>query len=159
MSLNKTLLRLFHEIRREAKRNPDFADRIDAVLRTHDSRRDVSDDLIEEMEAPVAEEAPAPAVSPNTSFGAPPPGRLKKKPKAAPPPVAINPVGLFQREGADALQSALSAFDQATLAAIVAEHNLDPSGETRGFDRDALAAHVLAQSVARAERDRKLFDY
>ena len=37
MSLNKTLDRLFDEIRREAKRNPDFADRLDAVLRVHDS--------------------------------------------------------------------------------------------------------------------------
>ena len=47
MSLNKTLDRLFDEIRREAKRNPEFADRLDAVLRLHDSRRDVGDDVIE----------------------------------------------------------------------------------------------------------------
>ena len=36
MSLNKTLDRLFDEIRREAKRNPAFADRLDAVLQLHD---------------------------------------------------------------------------------------------------------------------------
>ena len=49
MSLNKTLDRLFDEIRREAKRNPDFANRLDAVLRLHDSRRDVPEDVVEEV--------------------------------------------------------------------------------------------------------------
>jgi hypothetical protein len=49
MSLNKTLDRLFDEIRREAKRNPEFADRLDAVLRLHDSRRDVADEVVEEV--------------------------------------------------------------------------------------------------------------
>ena len=39
MSLNKSLDRLFDEIRREAKRNPDFADRLDAVLRVHEAER------------------------------------------------------------------------------------------------------------------------
>ena len=54
MSLNKTLDRLFDEIRREAKRNPDFADRLDAVLRLHDSRRDVPDEVIEDVALPAA---------------------------------------------------------------------------------------------------------
>jgi len=49
MSLNKTLDRLFDEIRREAKRNPDFADRLDAVLRIHESRREVGDEVLEEV--------------------------------------------------------------------------------------------------------------
>jgi hypothetical protein len=49
MSLNKTLDRLFDEIRREAKRNPDFADRLDAVLQRHDSRRDVPDEVLEDV--------------------------------------------------------------------------------------------------------------
>ena len=49
MSLNKTLDRLFDEIRREAKRNPDFADRLDAVLQRHDSRRDVSEDVLDDV--------------------------------------------------------------------------------------------------------------
>ena len=61
MSLNKTLDRLFDEIRREAKRNPDFADRLDAVLRLHESRRDVADGVIEDVasDPPHAEAAPA----------------------------------------------------------------------------------------------------
>jgi hypothetical protein len=46
MSLNKTLDRLFDEIRRVAKRNPDFANRMDAVLRLHDSRRDVPEGVV-----------------------------------------------------------------------------------------------------------------
>ncbi|HRO03119.1 MAG TPA: hypothetical protein PLS69_05900, partial [Terricaulis sp.] len=49
MSLNKTLDRLFDEIRREAKRNPAFADRLDAVLRLHESRREVDDETIEDV--------------------------------------------------------------------------------------------------------------
>ena len=55
MSLNRTLDRLFDEIRREAKRNPDFADRLDAVLQRHESRRDVPEDVLEE----VAQSSPA----------------------------------------------------------------------------------------------------
>jgi hypothetical protein len=154
MSLNKTLLRLFHEIRLEAKRNPAFADRIDAVLRAHASRRDVDDALVEEMAEPVVEEAGPPA------SGAPASSRHKKKAGKAPAiPVALNPVGLLQREGAEALESALAKFDRDALSALVAEHNLDPSGETSAFDRDALAAHVVASAAARVERDRKLFDY
>jgi hypothetical protein len=54
MSLNKTLDRLFDEIRREAKRNPDFADRLDAVLQRHDSRRDVPDDVLEDVSSPAS---------------------------------------------------------------------------------------------------------
>ena len=152
MSLNKTLLRLFHEIRRETKRNPGFADRIDAVLRAHGSLREVPDALVEEMAEPVVDEA---------ELGPPASSRQKKKAGKMPAlqAPALNPVGLLQREGADALQVALEKFDQAALHALVAEHNLDPSGETRAFDRDALAAHVLAQAAARVERDRKLFDY
>ena len=59
MSLNKTLDRLFDEIRREAKRNPDFADRLDAVLRVHDSRRDVSDEMIEDVASDTMVSSPA----------------------------------------------------------------------------------------------------
>src|SRR5262245_12904840 len=64
MSLNKTLDRLFDEIRREAKRNPDFADRLDAVLRAHVSRRDVADEVIAEIEAAPAVEAAPEAARP-----------------------------------------------------------------------------------------------
>lgn len=153
MSLNKTLDRLFDEIRREAKRNPDFADRLDAVLRLHDSRRDVADEVVEA----VASEKP-PAIEPPETEAAPAP--LKHAPKAPRRMLELlNPVGLYKREGEEALAATLAKTNLETLRALIAEHNLDPSGETEALDRDGLAAHVAAQAKRRAERDEKLFDY
>jgi len=156
MSLNKTLDRLFDEIRREAKRNPEFADRLDAVLRLHDSRRDVGDDVIEEAAREAQAETPAPAPA------KPAPRKSKSAPGAAvaqrAPPL-LNPVGIYKRSGEEALSAALSTQELPALRALVAEHNLDPSGETETLDRDALAAHVVVQAKRRAERDEKMFDY
>jgi len=156
MSLNKTLDRLFDEIRREAKRNPDFADRLDAVVRLHDSRRDVDDGVIEDVkrDAPVdaAPPAPTPSVAPTKSPS-------KKARSSQPPPPLLNPVGIYKRSGEDALSTALSTQELPALRALVAEHNLDPSGETEALDREALAAHVVTQAKRRAERDEKMFDY
>ncbi|MGE0044769.1 MAG: hypothetical protein AB7T08_03330 [Hyphomonadaceae bacterium] len=152
MSLNKSLDRLFNEIRREARRNPEFADRLDAILRTHDSRRDVADEVIEAVEA---EEESAPAVP----APAPPPPATKPKKRAAAPPPDINPVGLFQRGGEDALEEALISHNRDALLALIAEHNLDPGGEAAALSRDDLQAHVVAAAKRRAERDKKLFDY
>jgi hypothetical protein len=179
MSLNKTLDRLFDEIRREARRNAGFADRLDAVLRAHDSKRDVDEALIEEVQAPNS--SPASGGSPERSEGKgvsppepsgplthPAPRPAGKGAKRAATPTApapsltspsFNPVGFFQREGADALAATLETHDRAALIALIAEHNLDPGEETTDLDRDALAAHVLAQAKRRAERDSKLFDY
>ena len=158
MSLNKTLDRLFDEIRREAKRNPEFADRLDAVLRLHDSRRDVGDDVIEE--AAREAEAPAPAPAPTPAKAAP--RKSKPAPGAAvaqgAPPL-LNPVGIYKRSGEEALSTALATQELPALRVLVAEHNLDPSGETEALDRDALAAHVVVQAKRRAERDDKMFDY
>src|SRR5215510_1177093 len=156
MSLNKTLDRLFDEIRREAKRNPEFADRLDAVLRLHDSRRDVGDDVIEEAAREAQAEAPAPAPV------KPAPRKTKAGPGAAAAqraPPLLNPVGIYKRSGEEALSTALSTQELPALRALVAEHNLDPSGETEALDRDALAAHVVVQAKRRAERDEKMFDY
>jgi len=144
MSLNKTLDRLFDEIRREARRNPDFADRLDGVLRAHVSRRDVAEDALD-----AADEAKAQA----------PAEVVEKSPEIVVAAPALNPVGLYQREGADALAAALADQDRDALTALIAEHNLDPTGEAGDLDRDALAAHVIAQAQRRVERDRKLFDY
>jgi hypothetical protein len=158
MSLNKTLDRLFDEIRREAKRNPEFADRLDAVMRVHDSRRDVGEEVIEE----VARETEAPAEqAPTAAAAAPapkPPPRKAKAPGQSPPPLQ-NPVGIYKRAGEEALSKALSTQELPALRALVSEHNLDPSGETDALDREALAAHVVAQAKRRAERDEKMFDY
>lgn len=145
MSLNKSLDRLFDEIRREAKRNPDFANRLDAVMRAHDSRRDVPADV----QAEISGEAPPPAPAPTPPL----------KPKRGKPAPNINPAGLYKREGAEGLAAALSLQDLGSLRALVAEHNLDPSGVTAALTRDELAAHILAQAKRRAERDDKMFDY
>ncbi|MBS0384829.1 MAG: hypothetical protein JSS00_05720 [Proteobacteria bacterium] len=168
MSLNKTLDRLFDEIRREAKRNPEFADRLDAVLRLHDSRRDVDGGVIEEVTRE-AEAAPAPAAAPapKKKSGTPassrqspaPAGKMPAVQAQQPAPPLLNPVGIFKRAGEDGLSKALATQELPALRALVVEHNLDPSGETEALDRDALAAHVVAQAKRRAERDEKMFDY
>ncbi len=157
MSLNKSLDRLFDEVRREAKRNPDFADRLDAVFRAHTSRRDVAEGVVEDVAADAAPEPEA--------------AGSKSKRRAAAAPVAaasapestqkssINPAGLYKKEGEAALTAELADQDLISLRAIVAEHNLDPSGVTPSLTRDELAAHILAQAKRRAERDEKMFDY
>jgi hypothetical protein len=161
MSLNKTLDRLFDEIRREAKRNPDFANRLDAVLRLHDSRRDVPDDVVADVQS-----SPARAGSGERqrAGGGKSANRRAAPPQPAPAPAEqtappLNPAGLYKKEGEEALTSALSSHDLSALRALVAEHNLDPSGVTPSLTRDELAAHILAQAKRRAERDEKMFDY
>jgi hypothetical protein len=189
MSLNKTLDRLFDEIRREAKRNPEFADRLDAVLRLHDSRRDVPDEVTEDVASAATQSSPARGgggersepegqAAPSSkskrrgsrldaswTAGVSPanPGAAEPKAPARTPAVqerpALNPAGLYKKEGEDALTSALAGQDLSALRALVAEHNLDPSGVTPSLTRDELAAHIVAQAKRRAERDEKMFDY
>lgn len=144
MSLNKSLNRLFDEIRREAKRNPDFADRLDAIFRVHESARDVADEVVEAARAEV--ETPAPVTTVET-------------PEAPAPREELNPVAFFTREGADALKVALTKFSKPALEGLLAEHNLDPAGATAGLPKPALVDHIIAQAQKRVERDRKLFDY
>lgn len=157
MSLNKTLDRLFDEIRREAKRNPAFADRLDAVLRVHESRRDVSDEVVEDVAQDgqdAAGEKPKPG-KPAAPAAQPP---AAKAPAQDAPP-ALNPAGLYKREGEDALTEALVALNLPSLRALVKEHNLDPSGVAADLDAAELVAHIVAQAKKRAERDEKMFDY
>jgi hypothetical protein len=171
MSLNKTLDRLFDEIRREAKRNPDFADRLDAVLRIHGSRRDVADEVLEEVvQGEPTQSSPASGGGPSAARGG---GKSAARRVAPPQPAtptappqaeeqkapALNPAGLFKKEGEDGLAKALAAQDLSALRALVAEHNLDPSGVTPSLTRDELATHIIDQAKRRAERDEKMFDY
>jgi hypothetical protein len=163
MSLNKTLDRLFDEIRREAKRNPEFADRLDAVLRLHDSRRDVAEDVVEEVagssgaDSGGGERQRAAAGKPASKHAASP--QPTAPPLAVEQTTALNPAGLYKREGEDALAAALVALDSGALRALVIEHNLDPAGETEAMGDAELAAHIIAQAKRRAERDDKMFDY
>ena len=170
MSLNKTLDRLFDEIRREAKRNPEFADRLDAVLRLHDSRRDVADEVVEDVASSPAAEAPEQRegegrAAPKSKRRNAPLSQPASQPDSSPASggaletPALNPAGLYKREGEDALTAALAALDHRALRALIAEHNLDPSGATATMDDVELATHIIAQAKRRAERDEKMFDY
>lgn len=163
MSLNKTLDRLFDEIRREAKRNPDFADRLDAVLRLHDSRRDVADEVVEEVASAPASDG---AGEPQRTGGSKAASRRAAAQTASPAApqqagkqTTLNPAGLYKREGEDALTAALAALDEPALRALIAEHNLDPAGATDMMDEAELATHIISQAKRRAERDDKMFDY
>lgn len=172
MSLNKSLDRLFDEIRREAKRNPDFADRLDAVFRVHESRRDVADEIVEEIQSSPASGGGGARSEPEGEVAS---GKSKKRNAPLSQPAArpdssparagasqastINPAGLYKKEGETALSEALASQDLISLRALVAEHNLDPSGVTPALTRDELAAHIVAQAKRRAERDEKMFDY
>jgi hypothetical protein len=165
MSLNKTLDRLFDEIRREAKRNPDFANRLDAVLRLHDSRRDVPDEVVDDIAHAMQISSPASAAGgdPGSSSGepageSPPSARAGAKKRAKAPP-AINPAGVYKKQGEAGLTKALAGQDLSALRALVAEHNLDPGGITSSLTRAELAAHIVTQAKKRAERDEKMFDY
>ena len=162
MSLNRTLDRLFDEIRREAKRNPEFANRMDAVMRGHTSSRDVPDEVIEEIAKESAEpvaapvEAEKPATKTTKATPKPTPAKTAAEEVSAP---ALNPIGIYQREGEEALKKALEPQGLPALLALVEEHNLDPTGDAAELDRDALVAHVIDQARRRAERDKKMFDY
>lgn len=145
MSLNKSLNRLFDEIRREAKRNQAFADRLDAIFLAHASAREVDEALVE------AERA-APDVPPPTR-------KLADLGGVADAAAEINPVAFYIRDGADALKSALSALPEGALTQLLGEHNLDPAGAASGLAKPALVDHIVAQAARRVERDRKLFDY
>jgi hypothetical protein len=114
----------------------------------------------EAAHAPAEEGAAAPAAKPKRratqgEAAAKPPARTP----AAQPAPALNPAGLYKREGEAALRRALASQELGALRALVAEHNLDPSGVTPALTRDELAAHILDQAKRRAERDEKMFDY
>jgi len=128
-------------------------------LRLHDSRRDVDEGVIEDV-GREADATPAPAAAPAPVAAKPSPKRAKGAAAAGQPaPPLLNPVGIYKRAGEDGLSTALATQELPALRALVMEHNLDPSGETEALDREALAAHVVAQAKRRAERDEKMFDY
>jgi hypothetical protein len=137
MSLSRTLNRLFDEVRREAKRNPAFADRLDAVLRAHASARDIDPEVLAEAERDEA----APLESSEAAE------------------TELNPVAHFTREGADSLRVALAALPDVALVRLMGEHNLDPAGVAADLAGHDLVEHIVAQAEKRVERDRKLFDY
>lgn len=133
--LTKKLRRFFNEVRREARRNPSFAAKLEAAL---DATR--PDDAI----ALLPEDAAA--------FDAP-------EEAASDPAMELNPVAIARREGAEGLRATIQGMPETALRGLIAEHNLDPAGETGRLRRDALVDHIVAQASKRIARDTKLFEY
>ncbi len=138
MSVNRTIDRLTRAIKREAARNPGFAQKLDAIFEAHTSRRAESGDLEAETDLESAPAAPEIVAAPD-----------------------LNPVAIVSAQGADALAVALAGdvYTSDALRALANEHNLDPAGELVDADKDTIVAHIVAAAVRRVERDKKLFDY
>lgn len=134
-SLSKKLRRLFTEVRREAKRNPVFAARLESALDT------AAADFASRMDS-VANDS-----GEDDDF-------LGQETT-----IDVNPVAIAQRVGADGLLAELDGLPETALRGLIAEHNLDPAEETGGLQRPALADHIVRQAMKRIERDRRLFEY
>jgi hypothetical protein len=162
MSLNRALTELFKAIREEAARNPEFAARLGeaiAIYKPPKRKRKPAPapapppakpfDLEASLaRAPLPEAEDAAAVAEDQVFS----------PLAAP---SLNPIAFFSREGEDALRQELNgqAYSREALAALVAEHNLDPAGAAEGADKAGLIEQIVAQAKKRVARDKALFDY
>jgi hypothetical protein len=147
MSLNRTLDRFLTEIRREARRNPAFAERLDGVFRAHRSLREASEEDLGTIVAQTQTETESETAT---------------ETEAAPAPAALpNPVGLLQKEGEAALRAVLDAkgVSAEALRGLIAEHNLDPAGQAEGALKPALIDLIAASAQRRIDRDKKLFDY
>jgi hypothetical protein len=143
MSVSRTLDRFLAEVRREAKRNPAFAERLDAVFRVHASGRAVDEGLLAEVEA----ESTQPAE----------PSVFDAAPEVA--PSGLNPHAVFAKDGEGGLRAAVAGLSAAALEALIAEHNLDAAGKAKAGDVMSLTDQIVAAAKRRSERDKKLFDY
>lgn len=151
MSLQRALTELFKVIREEANANPEFALKLEEALGTYRPSK-------------AAKRAALKRVSP----GAPPkpvprPVEGPPAPKGAPAPtITLNPVSVLTQSGEEGLRSVLAedGYSAETLAALAAEHNLNPAGTTASSaDKSAWIEQIVAQAKKRVERDSKLFDY
>jgi hypothetical protein len=136
MSLPKKLRRFFAEVRREAKRNPAFAARLESALDAL-----APDDLLDDEDEAETETTIAEAADEDDAA------------------LDVNPVAIARREGADGLRQVISGLPETALRGLIAEHNLDPADQSPGLRKDALVDLIVMQAHRRIERDRKLFDY
>lgn len=148
MSLARALAELFKAIRDEAGTNPDFALKLEqalAVYKPSKRAKQAARERVAPRPAPPPQAAPAPTHAPAPSQ--PPPG--------------VNPVSVLQQQGEDALRAELAGEDYSAkaLAALAAEHNLDPAGEATEADKSGWIEQIVAQAKRRVARDSKLFDY
>lgn len=144
MSLARALAELFRAIRDEAGTNPDFALKLEQALAVYKPSKRAKQAARERV-------APRPA---------PPPAQPAPAPRAE-PPEGVNPVAVLQQQGEDALRAELAGADYSAeaLAALAAEHNLDPAGEAADADKSGWIEQIVAQAKRRVARDSKLFDY
>ena len=146
MSLARALAELFKAIRDEAGTNPEFALKLEQALAVYKPSKRAKQAARDRV-------AVGPAAPPIT----PAPAR----PAATPPPTGVNPVAVLTQQGEEALRAELAGEDYSTavLAALAAEHNLDPAGEAAGADKSGWIEQIVAQAKRRVARDSKLFDY
>lgn len=144
MSLARALAELFKAVRDEAGTNPDFALKLEQALAVYKPSKRAKQAARERV-------APRPAA---------PPAQPAPAPRAA-PPEGVNPVAVLQQQGEDALRAELAGADYSAeaLAALAAEHNLDPAGEAADADKSGWIEQIVAQAKRRVARDSKLFDY
>jgi hypothetical protein len=141
VKVQKKLRRFFHEVRREAKRNPAFAARLEAALDAMAPDAMDADDLLDgERQAPARFDTPEPE---DVSEAA----------------LDLNPAAIVRRDGPEALTEVLRDIPETALRGLILEHNLDPAGETARLNRAALVDHIVRQAERRIARDKKLFDY
>ncbi len=151
MSLNRALTEFFKAVRDEAANNPAFAAKLGDAMALHKPRR-------RKGPRPVAAEKPAaPPPAPAFDLAAEIGGKDDDAPPLAP---ALNPIAFLNKEGEAALREELAGdYSQEDLAALVAEHNLDPAGIAEKADKDGLIDQIVAQAKKRVARDKALFDY
>ena len=148
MSLNRALAELFKVVREEAAGNPAFALKLEEALSVYRPSKALK-------QAAKARLRPKPAAP----AAAPAPAPVEPVEQEAPAAPGINPISIYTNQGEAALRTALAAPSREALAALVAEHNMDPAGQAEGADRDGLIEQIVAQARKRVERDSKLFDY
>lgn len=153
MSLNRALTELFKAVREEAARNPEFAERIGeaiAIYKPPKRRRRAV--------------APAPATPPPPAKPFDLQAALAREGEAPANDAAIaapdiNPISFYSGKGEEALRKELEGESREALAALVAEHNLDPAGTAAEADKAGLIDQIVAQAKKRVERDKALFNY
>jgi hypothetical protein len=161
MSLQRALTELFKVIREEANTNPEFALKLEEALGTYRPSKRAKQRAKERISpsAPTPRPVPPPPVETPIEVAA-------TSQEGATPPAGIvhglNPVSVLTQDGEEALRAALGEdrYSAETLAALAAEHNLNPAGATAdSADKGAWIEQIVAQAKKRVERDSKLFDY
>lgn len=87
------------------------------------------------------------------------PARRVAPPPEPPKPPPINPIAALRRDGAAGLRAALAPLSAPQLLALLAEHNLDPSGAGVSEAAPELVERLVKAAERRVARDQSLFAY